>query len=226
MSPLALHAHTYDLDQPVACVSEALLIPGPVGPLEALLAWPESEGGDYIAVLCHPHPQYGGTMHNKVVHQLARTLNELNVPTVRFNFRGVGASLGAYGQGHGETDDLLAVLDYVHVHFPGRRVLLVGFSFGAYVALNASTQRAIYRLVTVAPPVNLFDFRRLALPSCPWLVIQGAQDEIVPPEDVAAWLATLAQPPRTEFLADTGHFFHGKLGALRATLMSALAPPA
>ncbi|MEK6749326.1 MAG: alpha/beta fold hydrolase [Pseudomonadota bacterium] len=225
MSPLALDAHTYDRDQPVVCISETLLIPGPVGPLEALLALPEAESGEYIAILCHPHPLYGGTMHNKVVHLLARTLNELNIPTVRFNFRGVGGSVGAYGNGSGETDDLLAVIDYVQVHFPGRHLLLTGFSFGAYVALNAATKRHVHRLITVAPPVNLFDFKQLTLPHCPWLVIQGEQDEIVPRADVAAWLASLPTPPRAEFLSDTGHFFHGKLGALRAMLVAALAPP-
>lgn len=201
--------------------SNALFIPGPAGPLEAL-----AENFDHIdqgvLVVCHPHPQHGGTLHNKVVHSLARAGHELGLASLRFNYRGVGQSEGSYDEGRGETDDLLAVLDWLDAHAHPPRLWLAGFSFGAYVAMRASGQRPIDQLITVAPAVNLLRFQGLSPPTCPWLLLQGTADEIVPCEAVRDWMAQLASPPQTLYFEGAGHFFHGRLVELRRRLVAYL----
>jgi hypothetical protein len=156
---------------------------GPAGVLETLTTTPSLES-DITAVVCHPHPLYGGTMNNKVVYTVARAFNELGLRTVRFNFRGVGKSEGGYGEGIGETDDLLAVLSWVKRTRPNDRVWLAGFSFGSFVAARAAQQWPTDQLVSIAPPVTHFDFTGFQLPSCPWLIVQGDQDEIVSASEV------------------------------------------
>jgi uncharacterized protein len=160
----------------------SLFIPGPAGRLETLLQSPA--GGDDaitgIAVLCHPHPLHGGTLQNKVVHTLARTCNDLGLAALRFNFRGVGASEGKYGEAIGETEDLHAVLEWVRQQWPDRPLWLGGFSFGGYVALRAAERWPLRQLITVAPSVNLFARDPLPEVRCDWLLVQGDQDEIVP----------------------------------------------
>lgn len=226
MKPENLDSHLYDRERSPACVTQTLSIQGPAGALEAILTCPENKHADRVGVICHPHPLYGGTMHNKVVHYVARTLNQLGMPTVQFNFRGAGNSEGEYADGIGETDDLIAVLEHVQRIYPGREVWLAGFSFGAYVALRASTQWPVEKLVTVAPPVNFFDFSALSLPDCPWLLVQGDQDEVVPCGEVLAWSDQLDEPPQTVCLKGVGHFFHGRLNDLRAVLLDKLLAPA
>jgi alpha/beta superfamily hydrolase len=199
--------------------NQAVTLAGPAGALEAVTLCP-ADGAAVAAsaVILHPHPLHGGTLHNKVVTTLARGFAELGVASVRFNFRGVGASGGEFGDAAGETEDALAVIEWLRARRPGDRIWLAGFSFGAYVALRAATPAKIAGLVTVAPAVNLYDLSGLALPTCPWLLIQGEADEIVPVAAVRAWLAGLASPPQARFLPGVGHFFHGQLGELRAAL--------
>ncbi len=207
----------------MASQEQTFFIAGPVGKLEALshkLDAPEIRG---IAVICHPHPLHGGTMHNKVVHTLARAMDDLGLATVRFNFRGIGASDGTYDHTIGETQDLLAVIDWVREHYPDQPLWLGGFSFGGYVALRAASQRPIARLITIAPAVSMFDTEPLQIPDCPWLLVQGDADDTVPHQKVLDWIATLDKPPRTIFLKGVEHFFHGQLVALRKTLTVALA---
>lgn len=205
-----------------------LALQGPVGAIEALTACPalDTETGA-TAVICHPHPLYGGTMHNKVVHSLSRAFVDLGLRSVRFNFRGVGQSAGKFANGDGETDDLLAVIEWVRVHRPQDRIWLAGFSFGAYVALRAAARAQVAGLVTVAPAVHLYDFAALQLPTCPWLLIQGEADEVVPVERVRAWLAGIAVRPEVLFVPGVGHFFHQRLnevsGALHAFVPAHLA---
>lgn len=165
-------------------------------------------------------------MHNKVVHYLARTLGELGFATLRFNFRGVGKSEGSYDHGAGETEDALALLRWLRQQFPGAPLWVAGFSFGAYIALRVSQTEALAQLVTIAPAVNRFDPSTLQPPTCPWLLIQGEDDDIVPLTAVEQWLDTLSVRPQTIFLKETGHFFHGQLPLLRQTLLDALAPAA
>ncbi|GBE46534.1 alpha/beta hydrolase family protein [bacterium BMS3Bbin11] len=190
-------------------------IPGPSGDLEGIVdcAADEPQGG---AVICHPHPLYGGAMQNKVVHTLAKSLAANNRTAVRFNFRGVGVSTGKYDEGAGETDDALAVLDWLASNQTGLPMILAGFSFGSYIALQAAAQAEPAALITVAPPVGMFDFENLSSIICPWLLIQGDEDEVVDANSVVNWVRSLENPPQLEIIHGSSHFFHGKLLDLRS----------
>lgn len=210
-------SHWYDGEESVpSCVGEPVWIPGPAGMLEGLTACPpEGRAMHGIGIVCHPHPLYGGTMNNKVVDVLSRALNDMGVGTLRFNFRGVGASEGEYGQGSGEADDLRAVLEWARRHRPDYPLWLAGFSFGAYVALSVAREYSLEALITVAPPINFFDFAALTPPSCPWILVQGEADEVVPAAEVLAWAERQSPSPGIVRLPDVGHFFHGRLNSLR-----------
>ena len=153
---------------------------------------PAGYDGQRVALVCHPHPLFGGTLQNKVVHMTARALQECGIATLRFNFRGVGASEGVFDDGEGETGDALAAVDWMSQRFPGASLILAGFSFGSFVAYRVATERSAERLVTIAPPLRRFDFDRFARPAIPWLVIQGDQDELVDYETVKTWVAAQA----------------------------------
>lgn len=201
-------------------VAEALSIAGPAGKLEALLESPAAAvQTTQVAVICHPHPVHGGTMTNKVVHMLAKSFNELGVPAVRFNYRGVGASAGAYDEGNGETDDTVAVIDWVKSRWPDAQLSLGGFSFGGAVAIRAAVRRDTQRLVTVAPAIQRIAIDASALPTCPWLLVQGDQDELVDAADTQRWVQTLANPPELALLPGVDHFFHGRLNELREIVL-------
>lgn len=199
-------------------VPERLSLDGPAGALEALLEWPAPAGAGaagadpaVVGIVCHPHPLFGGTLTNKVVHTVARAFRARGAPTLRFNFRGVGGSAGQYDEGRGETEDLLAVAAWAGRRWPGAALWLGGFSFGSWVALRALDRLAPQRLVTVAPPVGRWDFGALATPRCPWLIVQGDRDELVDPAAVAAWAAASASHPQLTVLAGADHFFHARL---------------
>lgn len=193
---------------------------GPAGLLEAV--WsnapcaPNGSEPPTIAVICHPHSLHGGNLNNKITHTLARSFCELGAQSVRFNFRGAGRSEGRYDGGLGETEDLLAVIRDVRAQHPDCALWLAGFSFGAYVALRAAQHVNADRLITIAPPVNLYDFGDLAAPDCPWLLIQGTDDEVVPARDVARWACRLCPAPESVFLDGVDHYFHGKLNLLHS----------
>lgn len=191
----------------------ALFIDGPSGVLEASL---EEAGTDAecFAVICHPHPLHGGTMHNKVVYMLARTFLEQGIPSLRFNYRGVGASAGTYDEGRGETDDALAVIQWARQRWPGAGWVLAGFSFGALVALRAALVAPPRYLVSVAPPVTKWT-EPLSRPDCPWLVVQGDADEVVDCREVLKWAEAFERPPTVRVLAGGDHFFHGRLHELQ-----------
>ncbi len=194
--------------------SERCRIDGPAGALEALCTEPPGSGELY-AVVCHPHPLYGGTMENKVVTTLARSFQECGMATVRFNFRGVNSSEGSYDEGRGETDDAAAVADWARARWPQRRLVAAGFSFGAYVAWRLAERRRAARLVTIAPPVGRFDFTVCEPPKIPWLVVQGEADDVVDPLSVRNWAEASDPGPRLVMLPGVGHFFHGHLHELR-----------
>jgi len=198
--------------------NQQLVLAGPAGALEAQTLCPSLTDVAATAVILHPHPLHGGTMQNKVVHTLARGFADLGMASVRFNFRGVGASAGRFADGAGETEDALAVIRWVREQRPGAPIWLAGFSFGAYIALRAAATAQVNGLVTVAPAVHLYDFSTLVLPSCPWLLIQGEADEVVPIEALRAWLSGVAPKPQALFLPDVGHFFHGRLSDLKSAL--------
>lgn len=196
--------------------AERIFIEGPVGKLEAVVDRPASAGrAGTVAVCCHPHPVFGGTLHNKVVHTLARVARDLGVPAVRFNFRGVGGSAGRYDHGEGETEDALTVADWSQQAFGATQLWAMGFSFGSFVACRLALARAATRLVTVAPPVQRFDFNTLPVPKCPWLIVQGDRDELVDHETVATWSERLAPAPRLVVLAGADHMLHGRITELR-----------
>lgn len=198
--------------------SRSIVIPGPAGALEALIETPKgSETGSPRAfgVVLHPHPLHGGTMHNKVVHTLARTFHERGVPTIRFNFRGVGTSEGAFAEGIGETEDAVAVIAAGRERWPGAALWLAGFSFGAAIAIRAAERAQAGFLVTVAPAVTRIDVGGVRPPSCPWLLVHGQADDVVDPRETLDWASKLSHPPEVALLPETGHFFHGKLLELR-----------
>jgi uncharacterized protein len=187
-------------------------ISGPAGLLEAAI---DVAGRPALAtaVICHPHPLQDGTMKNKVVTTLSRAFTRLGADVVRFNFRGVGGSAGSYGDGVGEREDALAVLAWCRARWASRPIYLGGFSFGGAVAAAIAARAVPAGLVTVAPPVDGLKSDFVA-PSCPWLLVHGDADDVVPPGPVLEWAATLAQPPRIVVLPGVGHFFHGRLPAL------------
>jgi uncharacterized protein len=200
---------------------ERASIDGPAGKLETLVEDAGSPGGAY-AVLCHPHPLFGGTMDNKVVSTLAKAMRDADIPSLRFNFRGVGGSAGVFDEGRGETDDADAVASWGAERWPGRQLILAGFSFGAYVALRLATRRPTSRLVTIAPPVQRFDFSGSDLPTCPWLIVQGDADEVVDPRAVFDWVGGLTLKPQLIVMPGVGHFFHGRLIELRDAVFGAV----
>ncbi|MBS0571096.1 MAG: alpha/beta fold hydrolase [Proteobacteria bacterium] len=208
----------------------ALTLSGPAGALEAAVDVPNAaEARAGVAIVCHPHPQHGGTMHNKVVTMLERALRESGLATVVFNFRGVGASQGSYDDGRGEADDLVAVAQWVQRTHPGDALWLAGFSFGSYVVARAASQLPVKQLILVAPPVSRWDFAQLVAPACPRLVIQGEADEIVDPAAVYAWVAAQPDSPTLVRLPETGHFFHRRLMDLRGVVKNGVRgnlPPA
>jgi len=211
--------------------SPSFMLPGPAGVLEAASALPApSDARRGSAIICHPHSQHGGTMHNKVVTIIERSLRELGLATVTFNFRGVGASTGSYDDGRGETDDLLAVAEWVRRVRSGDALWLAGFSFGSYVAARAVEPLQPAQLISVAPPVNRWEFGALQAPSCPWLVIQGEADDVVDPAAVFAFVEAQQAPPTLVRMPETGHFFHRRLmdlrGAIKNGVRANLPPPA
>lgn len=201
--------------------SEACSFNGPAGMLEGILDWP-GEAPTAVAVVCHPNPVQGGTMQNKVAYILARAYNDLGAVSLRFNFRGVGGSAGSFDQGVGETEDALVAMDWLRAQHPSLPLWLAGFSFGAYVALRAQSQRPVQKLVTVAPAVERFNVTAVVTPTMPWLLVQGDADDVVSPQAVLDWAAALAPPPRVAVLKGTGHFFHGRLNDLRDTVIREL----
>jgi uncharacterized protein len=200
---------------------ERLSIEGPAGTLEAVVEDTGMTGPSY-AIVCHPHPLMGGTMDNKVVTTVARSLRETGIPTLRFNFRGVGASGGTFDQGIGETADAGVVADFGARRWPGRSLVIGGFSFGGYVALRLAQKRTPRHLITVAPAIGLFDVSGFAVPQCPWLIVQGDADDVVDPGAVVDWVETLSPKPRLVVLPGVGHFFHGRLRELQDAVVDAI----
>jgi len=199
--------------------NRGVLIPGPCGNIEACISIPDNHDGRTVAVISHPHPLYGGTMQNKVVHTLDRAFHESGMITARFNFRGVGGSDGQYDEGEGETDDLKAVVNWVRSQFPALDLCLAGFSFGAFISLKATAELLPSRLVTVAPPISIIDFSSVQEPDCAWLLVQGEQDEVVDADKVFEWAKQFSAIDVVG-LPEAGHFFHGKLNNLKTIVMN------
>ena len=198
-------------------MSKIQCIPGPVGRLETMLTEPE-QAPVGIAVICHPHPLHGGTMHNKVVTALAKACLAQQALVLRFNYRGVEGSEGEFDCAKGELDDCRVVIEWARQQYPGLPVWLAGFSFGAYIATQvAHDDLSIQRCIAIAPAIKHYRFDALTQLHCPWLVVQGDQDEVVPCESVQRWwaLSEKQADQKLHILLGAGHFFHGRLIELR-----------
>jgi alpha/beta superfamily hydrolase len=193
-------------------------IPGPAGNLEVACAVPTDSANVGFAIICHPHPLFGGAMGNKVVTTLERFFRERGLATLRFNFRGVGASEGVFDDGIGESDDLRAVTKFASHYFPDAPLWLAGFSFGSYVAARVATELGAVQLLSIAPPVGKWDFAANDAPLMPWTIVQGELDEIVEPHAVYDFVASALPTPTLIRIPDATHFFHGKLLELRTAL--------
>ncbi len=202
-----------------------LLLDGPSGALEALYLDRADARG--LALICHPHPLFAGSMHNKVVATLQRAARDAGYATLRFNFRGVGQSVGEHAHGEGEIDDAETAARWLLAQHPGLPLTLLGFSFGSCVAaclggrLEAQGVE-VERLFMLAPPVERFSVEGRLPQRCPLTVIQPEDDEVVTPAAVYAWSATLQRAHELLKVAECGHFFHGKLTELKALVLPRL----
>ena len=196
-------------------------IAGPAGDIECAVDTPAAGAPRGLAVLCHPHPLHGGTLTNKVVQTLARAFVQLGYTSVRFNFRGIGGSQGAWDHGQGEVDDALAVV--AAMRLPGQALVLGGFSFGAYVASQAARRLTdpARRLVLVGPAVESFEVEPVPADT---LVVHGEKDDVVALQAVLDWARPQSLP--VTVLPGAGHFFHGQLAVLKQIVIGAFAPPA
>ena len=198
------------------------LLPGPMGNIETLYATPESSK-PYIAIICHPHPLHGGTMTNKVVTTLAKTLDTFGAITLRFNYRGVGASEGSYDQAIGEYDDLIAMRDWLQQQHPDNQLILAGFSFGSFLVAKAAQVCQPATLITVAPAIKRQAYGTYPDYPGPWCLIQGEQDELTEASAVYDWAQQHPHPPSVIRIPDASHFFHGKLSDIETHLGAYLA---
>lgn len=194
---------------------EQFFIEGPSGRLESLYELPGGGEPRGAAVVLHPHPLHGGTMHNKVAYALARAFTGLGFASLRFNFRGVEASEGVYDDARGELDDAMAALAWLRQRHASAPPWVAGFSFGAAVAIRAAVAGPVAGLVSVAPAVKRFASGLARLPQCPWLIIQGSEDELVTVDSTIEWVNSLEPGPELRVIDGAEHFFHGRLTLLR-----------
>jgi hypothetical protein len=192
---------------------ETHFIPGPAGRLESLLEEPEHEEPRYAALVCHPHPLYGGTMHNKVVYRMARGLRKTGAVVLRFNFRGVNLSEGKHADGVGEIDDARAALDFLRARYPELPWMLAGFSFGSRVALRlgCSLQPAPLRLLAAGFPTQREDTSYLVQCGVHKVFIQSTHDEHGPKVELEAVFRGFAEPKELHWVEAKDHFFVGAL---------------
>jgi alpha/beta superfamily hydrolase len=187
---------------------------GPAGRIEAILKEPAGEV-TRAAIVCHPHPLFGGTMHNKVVYRIARAFQEAGFAVLRFNFRGAGRSHGAHDQGRGEQDDLRAATRFLEERYPQAEIWLAGFSFGSAVMLRAACEDSRIRaLAAVGVPVSRYDFSQIQTCAQAKLFVQGSKDEFGAVADLERFVAALSEPKRLKVIDGADHFFEGKLDEL------------
>ncbi len=203
---------------PKVSAAEKLFIDGPAGRLEAIIESPDTDEAIGSVVVCHPHPQHGGTMHNKVAHTLARSFVRMGYMALRFNFRGTEASDGVYDDGIGEVDDALAAIAWMREHYPQGPIWVAGFSFGAAMAVKAAIVTKLDGLISVAPAITRFASGLARQPRCPWLIVQGDEDELVAVDDTVAWVDGLEAGPELLIIPGGEHFFHGRLLDLRVAV--------
>ncbi len=188
-------------------------IPTSSGHLEGILkAGAENVQPNYVGLVCHPHPLYGGTMHNKVVFKVAQTLQTLDIPALRFNFRGVGHSTGTYDEGRGEMDDVRYALDFLSRRYPGVPVLIAGFSFGSWVGLRvAATDDRVQAMIGLGVPARSFDGNTLQGCHKLKLFIHGSEDDIAPSALAEQWFEQVPAPKSMILIQGADHFFQNQL---------------
>jgi alpha/beta superfamily hydrolase len=185
-------------------------IPGPVGPLEALLDMPAGTPRAGV-VFAHPLPIKGGTMHTKVVFQSAKALTRIGCVVLRFNFRGVGRSAGAWDNGRGEMDDYKAAVDFLSGRYPDLEMWAAGFSFGSYIATTSGADNdRICALIGIAPPVNRYEFASVKLSTKPKFIVHGESDELIPLKSVREFYAQLQEPKEFVEIDRANHLFDGQ----------------
>lgn len=206
---------------------ESFLLAGPAGPIECQIRHPTAGLPDTTgaAVVCHPHPLFGGTMHNKVVHAAAAALSTLGLPVLRFNFRGVGLSGGRHDAGHGEQDDMKVVLDELARRYPGIPLVVAGYSFGAFVGLRTGCRDPhVTTLIGIGVPLALYDFSFLRQCDKPLTLICAARDRFGPLAQVMTFVASLPGGARVLPVADAEHGFEGKLAEVASHVAASIPP--
>jgi uncharacterized protein len=197
----------------------SIFLEGQAGRLESTLWTMPGTDARLAAVVCHPHPLFGGTMHNKVVYQAAKTLHRRGIPVLRFNFRGAGMSEGQHDKGEGEHEDVRAGLDYLAKEFPGHRILLAGFSFGAWVGLQVGcADERVTGVVGLGIPVDSSDLTYLRDCAKPKLFVQGAKDQFGSRANVEKLYAELVEPKELVFVENADHFFTGHLSEMAVVI--------
>lgn len=216
--PHVPHAH-------VASRLRAVTLAGPAGILEGLLQERDTHDHAIAAVVCHPHPLHGGTLHNKVVHRIASVLYEVGAAVLRFNFRGVAGSAGTFDDGAGELEDARAALRWMEARHPGARLWVAGFSFGSWVAARlAVSEPRVERVLLVAPSVATSDFSPMRSSSIPKLVFQGTRDDLCPLATLEAEFPSWAEPKALIRVEGASHFFDRRLAVLGDAMRAALSP--
>ncbi len=195
--------------------SQKVSLAGPAGRLEAIVETPADIVAVGAVVVCHPHPQHGGTMHNKVAHTLARAFVRLGFAALRFNFRGTGTSEGEFDEGVGEIEDAKTAFAWMRAEHGDGPLWLGGFSFGAAIAVKVALESPPSGLISIAPAVGQFAHELGEQPDCPWLIVQGDQDELVDIADTIEWVNSLRPGPELLVMTGAEHFFHGRLVELR-----------
>jgi uncharacterized protein len=200
--------------------SQNLFLEGPAGRLETILWTPVRADSPLLAaVVCHPHPLFGGTMHNKVVYNAAKTLDVLGIPVLRFNFRGAGLSSGEHDKGRGEQGDVQTALDFLAAQFPGISLLLAGFSFGSVVGLRVGCRDGrVSDLIGIGIPVNSSDFSFLADCPKPKLFVHGAEDKFGARKKVEESVAALPGKNKLVVVDHADHFFAGHLDEFNSAI--------
>lgn len=194
---------------------QELIIVGGAGSLQA--RWQETERSDIGVLMCHPHPLFDGTMDNKVVTTITRAAAGIGLPTLRFNFRGVGGSAGVHDNGEGEQQDVLTMMRYATTELGWQKIILAGFSFGSGMACLAACEQPqnIAGLFLMAPPVHHFDAPNQLPYDFETFIYLGDEDEVVPVDEMLSWAERVIPTPHLEVLAGGGHFFHGRLIELK-----------
>jgi alpha/beta superfamily hydrolase len=202
--------------------SGRVVIPVAHGQLEGIVR--EARPAVAAAVVCHPHPRGGGTMNNNVVYRAAKALVAGGVTALRFNFRGVGASTGSYGEGVGEEEDVRAAVDFLRAHAPGLPIWITGFSFGARVGLTVGARSDdVTKLFGIGLALRMFDYRFLATCAKPKAIVQAAQDEYGPRDEIEAAVREMSDPKRLWVVDDATHLFPGHLDAFERAAEEAVA---